>query len=184
MRLPHASASSQETGHGTNPLHLHTHQGGRTRMPVIRTRHDHGRRGETAPAPVPATPSQRSTASPALTLTGPTPKASTSGNARPWSWPKNEANSDSCPQISTGLYAARTRASACRAGSVSAISSPGSTTSEPTRRNLSAPRLAGDAGIRWLPPAEHRAARRKPCCPSTSVARLPSRRAVAPAPCL
>ena len=46
-----------------------------------------------------------------------------------------------------------------RAGSASAISSPGSATSEPTRRNLSARRLAGDAEIRWLPAAELLAAR-------------------------
>jgi len=36
-----------------------------------------------------------STASPAPTLTGPTPRASTSGNARRWNWPKNEASSAS-----------------------------------------------------------------------------------------
>jgi hypothetical protein len=36
-----------------------------------------------------------STASPAPALTGPTPRASTSGSVRPWSWPKNEASSAS-----------------------------------------------------------------------------------------
>jgi hypothetical protein len=36
-----------------------------------------------------------STAPPAPGLTGPTPRAPTSGNARPWSWPKSEASSAS-----------------------------------------------------------------------------------------
>ena len=81
------------------------------------------------------------------------------------------------------LYATRTPASACRAGSASAISSPGSASSEPTCRNLSARRPAGDAGIRWLPPAASRAARRQPCCRSTCETRLSSRRGVAPDPC-
>jgi hypothetical protein len=45
--------------------------------------------------------------------------------------------------------------------------------------------LAGAAGIRSLHlPAEDRAARREPCCRSTCGARLASRRAIAPAPCL
>jgi hypothetical protein len=34
-----------------------------------------------------------SIASPAPASTGPTPRASTSGSARPWSWPKSEASS-------------------------------------------------------------------------------------------
>jgi hypothetical protein len=46
-----------------------------------------------APGHVLATVSPRSTASLALTWAGPTPKASTSGSARPLSWPKNEASS-------------------------------------------------------------------------------------------
>jgi hypothetical protein len=44
------------------------------------------------PAGVLVTPSPRSTASPALTSTGPTPRASTSGSARPLSCRRNGAN--------------------------------------------------------------------------------------------
>jgi hypothetical protein len=46
-----------------------------------------------APARLLATPWPPSTASPAPTLTGPTPRASVSGNARPLNWPKNETGS-------------------------------------------------------------------------------------------
>jgi hypothetical protein len=42
MRHLHASASSQETGPDADPIHLHTHQGRRTRLPVLRPGHDHG----------------------------------------------------------------------------------------------------------------------------------------------
>jgi len=45
-----------------------------------------------SPPRIHVTPWPPLTASPVPALTGPTPKASTNGNARPSSWPKSEAN--------------------------------------------------------------------------------------------
>jgi hypothetical protein len=45
MRHLHASASSQETGDGADPIHLHAQRGGRTRMRVLGARHHRGRPG-------------------------------------------------------------------------------------------------------------------------------------------
>ncbi len=51
--------------------------------------------GTSSPRRVLVTQWLPSTAPLAPALTGPTPRASTSGSARPWSWPKNEASSAS-----------------------------------------------------------------------------------------
>lgn len=61
----------------------------------LRPSHDRRHRKDPALAHALATPWTPSTASPALMLTGPTPRASMSGNQGPLNWPKNEASSAS-----------------------------------------------------------------------------------------
>lgn len=63
------------------------------RLPVLRTSDDHRLPRGQRPGMPPATLWTPSTVSPAAALTGPTPRASTSGNAQPWSWRKSEASS-------------------------------------------------------------------------------------------
>lgn len=87
-----SSAGSQEIGHDPDPLHLHSH-GDRepacqscARVTVIDAE---GASGRACRRHAVASLKGITVAG----LTGPTLRPSTSGNARPWNWPKNEANS-------------------------------------------------------------------------------------------